>query len=325
MELRLYHLRAIVAISECGSINNAARKLGQSQPALAALLRRLEDRLGVTLFERTPAGAVLTPVGRTLVTRARAVLATMDELTSVTNGSAGGPSGLRIGGQSCPLTAELGGLVDDVLPAAQVQLRVDQDGTGLPELLACGALDIGLLLEPFGRRYELHNSVARRVLVEWEPAFVGMAAGHPLSGHDEVRLADLADADWLDDPLDGSVWPALFRAACAGAGFVPRVRWWTANSAVAYRLVSAGKAVAMIHPTSPVPAEVVLRPLRGDPIGNRVVLLWRRPAAASARRLWPRLAEAYLQSVRARPVYAAWWNEHPDAHPDLPCVGAVNC
>lgn len=310
-------------VAESGSINKAARRLGQSQPALAALLRRMEDRLGVALFERSPNGTTPTPVGRNMVVRARAVLATMDELMNVTDGRSDQQSGLRIGGQSFPLTAELGGLVDDVLPGARVQLRVDQDGTGLPELLACGALDIALLLEPFGRQFEPIDGVERRVLVEWEPGFVGLAADHPLAGQNVVRLADLADADWLDDPLDGSAWPALFRAACATAGFVPRVRWWTASPAVAYRLVSANKAVGMIHPTSPVPAEVVLRPLRGDPIGNRIVLLSRRQVVDPAHQLWPRLVDIYLNLVRARPVYAAWWNDHPDAHPGLPPVATV--
>lgn len=62
-ELNLRQLRAIPLVHTMGSLTSAAEKAGMSQPALTQGLRRLEDRLGVTLFERRPDGVIATDVG----------------------------------------------------------------------------------------------------------------------------------------------------------------------------------------------------------------------------------------------------------------------
>lgn len=53
-------------VSELGSVHRAAAELGVSQPALSKAIRRLETSLGLTLFERTPRGMLLTEAGRVM-------------------------------------------------------------------------------------------------------------------------------------------------------------------------------------------------------------------------------------------------------------------
>jgi LysR family glycine cleavage system transcriptional activator len=57
-------LRAFVAIAEHGRFNRAADALGLTETAVSHQLRKLEDRLGITLIERRREGAVLTDAGR---------------------------------------------------------------------------------------------------------------------------------------------------------------------------------------------------------------------------------------------------------------------
>jgi molybdate transport repressor ModE-like protein len=64
----------LVSVAETGSIGQAARRHGISQPAVSARLRALETALGVTLLERSPRGARLTTSGALVVDWARPAL-----------------------------------------------------------------------------------------------------------------------------------------------------------------------------------------------------------------------------------------------------------
>lgn len=66
-------VRALLAVAETGSTLAAARTLATSQTTVARRIAALEGALGVTLFERLPAGYRLTAVGSALLPEARAL------------------------------------------------------------------------------------------------------------------------------------------------------------------------------------------------------------------------------------------------------------
>src|SRR5947209_1393546 len=73
MELR--HLRYFIAVSEEGSLTNAAeRRLHTAQPSLSRQIRDLETEVGVPLLERHARGIELTPAGRVFLDHARLAL-----------------------------------------------------------------------------------------------------------------------------------------------------------------------------------------------------------------------------------------------------------
>jgi DNA-binding transcriptional LysR family regulator len=63
MSVELRHLRSFVVVAEEGHVGRAAERLFMSQPPLSRQLQQLEQALGMTLFERTPRGVVLTDDG----------------------------------------------------------------------------------------------------------------------------------------------------------------------------------------------------------------------------------------------------------------------
>lgn len=68
-------LKAFVAVAEHRSFTRAAATLNRTQSAVSVQIRRLEERLGTRLFQRTRAGAALTAAGDALLAYARRLLA----------------------------------------------------------------------------------------------------------------------------------------------------------------------------------------------------------------------------------------------------------
>ena len=90
MDFTLDQLRALDAIDRGGSFAAAARELHRVPSAVTYLVRNLETTLGLTLFERTGRGAVLTAEGRHVLEYARDVLARARALESAARDLAGG-------------------------------------------------------------------------------------------------------------------------------------------------------------------------------------------------------------------------------------------
>lgn len=73
-------LKAFLETAETGSLSAAARKLGLTQPTLSRQVAAIEQRMGVTLFERVGKSMALTPTGLDLLEHARAMGAAAEAL-----------------------------------------------------------------------------------------------------------------------------------------------------------------------------------------------------------------------------------------------------
>lgn len=80
MRPTLRQLQYLVAVAETGRFSEAAKRVNVSQPSLSAQVARMEEELGVTLFERATCGALLTPKGADILARARAILRDVEDL-----------------------------------------------------------------------------------------------------------------------------------------------------------------------------------------------------------------------------------------------------
>ena len=76
--IELRHLRYFLAVAEERHFTRAAARLHISQPPLSAQIRQLEQRIGSTLFVRSPGAVSLTAAGEALLQPAYASLAAVD-------------------------------------------------------------------------------------------------------------------------------------------------------------------------------------------------------------------------------------------------------
>ncbi|MFJ9825739.1 LysR family transcriptional regulator [Streptomyces sp. NPDC101160] len=302
MELEVRHLRALCAIADAGSLHKAARQLGVSQPSLTTQLRRIENALGAELFSRGRTGCHPTPLGRSVLSRARPLVDGMAALVTETRAAAartGGPA-LRVGSTaSRALPGWLRRLRRDIAP--EIALRVDVSAHTLLRTVAAGQLDVAFVHEVEGCPLRVPDGLRARVLVEREPQFVSMARDHPAAAHEVVDLADLAHDRWTVDPAVDGEWDGLRRVLTA-AGLDPPVLH--ADYHTAASLIALGEAVAPCQPTSGPRDDMAVRPLRGDPLAVRL-LLFAAPGAPLDRP-YAALAAAYREvALRAAP-YRRW-------------------
>jgi len=104
----LDQLRTFISAVDEGSFSAAARKLHRAQSAVSDLIGRLEDQMGVRLFDRSSRYPVLTLSGTTLLADARGIIAGVDFMKA------------RAKGMSAGLEAELSVVVDVLFPMAAI-------------------------------------------------------------------------------------------------------------------------------------------------------------------------------------------------------------
>ncbi|MGW6290518.1 LysR family transcriptional regulator [Streptomyces sp. NPDC055107] len=318
MQLELRHLEAVLQVAEAGSLGRAAARLGVSQPALSAQLRRIERVAGGELFVRSRSGVEATPLGDFVLSAARRVLGEMDALTAGTRATAPHPA-LRLGCILLVLVDHLFGHLEEELPSVDIDITIEHSATALVRMLGAGQYDAILFGEVGGHEVPIPDGVAVRTLTPKEPAFVRLSASHPLAEQEEIELADLAGETWTMLTDDGDGGPEAMADACRQAGFTPKLRYRIADRRMRWKLIAAERAISLCQPTSPYVEGTVLRPLAGDPVTGRIRLAWNRAAVCEQRatQIYQAAARAYLDSIPTNATFQAWWESRPELHPPL--------
>ncbi|MFF4326634.1 LysR family transcriptional regulator [Streptomyces sp. NPDC048387] len=299
MELEVRHLRALCAIADAGSLHKAARQLGVSQPSLTTQLRRIERALEGELFLRERTGCRPTPFGRTVLGRARPLLAEMAALVAEARAAAHGPR-LRIGSTASRALPGWLRRLHRRSPETETTLVVDVSANALLRMTAAGQLDVAFVHEVEGSPLSVPGGLELRVLMEREPQFVSMCPDHPAARSAVVELQDLAGDRWTVDPSVDGEWDGL-RRVFARAGLSPQVLH--ADYHTAASLIVSGEAVAPCQPTSAAREDMAIRPLRGDPLAVRLLLATRPGEHAEA---YEDLRAAYREAALSAPPYREW-------------------
>lgn len=192
-------LLAVLAIADYGSFVAAAAFLKTSQPALTRTIKRVEDVVGVSLFERSTRRVELTDAGREFVAVAERVLndlrisvSSMRELADQQRGQ------VIVASLMSVATGVLPGILaayHDAKPAIELHLREGLHGAVLDDIRS-GVADLGIT-----DTHELPDTV-QAIPLGSEAFHVVVPRRHRLAGHDEMCLQDLADEPLISFPAD---------------------------------------------------------------------------------------------------------------------------
>ncbi|MEV6768833.1 LysR family transcriptional regulator [Nocardia sp. NPDC051030] len=239
----LRQLEYLVEVIDRGSFTRAAEALFVTQPALSHQIRALERQTGGPLIERLPHGVRATPMGRAMLPHARAALAAACRATAVARQAGELDAGeLEIAAvQSVSF-----GVLPRVLrqwrkhhPGIRIRVFEHRHANELAAAMAAGRADVAIGPQPVGWRGPVRHVCSMD--------FVVVTAGDdPLSAvGDRLRLADLAERDWVHYSPDNGLSEVL-DTSCAAAGFNPRIAMQTDQTAAVPMMSAAGIGVGLV-------------------------------------------------------------------------------
>ena len=197
--LKLRHLRLLVALDQLRHVGKVAEHLSVTQPAVSKALAEIEQAVGLRLFDRSARGTVPTPYGESLVRFARSVLAdferTQDELASMASGAKGRTSVGAMVVATPVLLARAVALLKSRSP--QTTVLIDEgDLAALMPKLRVGELDFIV-----GRLEPAHAGADVEMAALYdEPMVLVARPDHPLCRKRKLGWADLAEQPWVVPP-----------------------------------------------------------------------------------------------------------------------------
>jgi len=305
--MTLTELKYIVAVARERHFGRAAEACFVSQPTLSVAIRKLEDELGVVVFERGGSEVGITPIGERLVAQAQKVLeesANLKEIARQGHDPLSGP--LRVG-----MIYTVGPyLLPRLMPvlidrAPQMPLLLQENFTSrLLELLRQGELDCAVMALPLP-----DSGLVMHALYD-EPFVVAVPRAHRWAARNSVSGAELKEETMLllgsghcfrDQVLEVCPESARFSPSADGIQ-----RTFEGSSLETIRhMVAAGIGVTVL-PAASIPAQVSGAELLHyldfeDPApSRRVVLAWRKsfPRMAAIQELITAIEACNLPGVQ---------------------------
>lgn len=242
--MNLKQIEYALAVADTGSFTRAAERCHVVQSALSHQIARLEDTLGVSLFERSSRRVRLTPAGEAFVLSARPALEATRRIAEDVAAACGEVRGQLSIGEITSLT-ELD-LVDLLARFHGQYPKVDIRWLmAKSELLIADVrerrLDVGFIGVWPGERLE---GVEYRLLAEEELVAV-LPVAHPLAVIEGLSLTHLQDQPLVDFPA-GTGARRQTDEAFAAAGLRHKVQFEVSNIRLVEKFVQRALAVGLV-------------------------------------------------------------------------------
>ncbi len=227
-------------------MSKAALRLHVAQSTLTRQMRSLEGEIGAVLFERSGAGAALTPAGRVFQDGIRPALDQIGRIGLETRRvAAGRQATLRIGYIASAAQRYLNPalrMLRNASPAVKVQLRDQTPGEQIAALRK-GQLDIALI--GFSPALPKNEFFLRKLATV--PAVAVLPDNHFLAQSKRASLRDLGKETFIAIPEeDAPGYNAWVRAVCRKAGLRPRFTESAGSMAHLLAMIAAENLVAIV-------------------------------------------------------------------------------
>ncbi len=278
--MTLTELKYIVAVARIRHFGRAAEACFVSQPTLSVAVRKLEDELGVTLFERNVNEVTPTPVGEQVVAQAQRALEAAEEVRRIASQSKDplvGP--LRLGAIYTIGPYLMPGLIPSLRQRApQMPLLIQENYTlRLADMLRRGELDLVVLSLPFAE-----PGIVTQAVYD-EPFRVVLPADHAWLAQREIPAAWVGEENVLlltsgncfrDQVLQA--FPMLNRSASG----MQKTLEGSSLETIRY-MVASGTGITVLPSTAAdaIPEHnslLATRPFAAPGPSRRVALAWRK-------------------------------------------------
>jgi LysR family transcriptional activator of glutamate synthase operon len=279
--MQLRDLGWLVALAGYEHVTDTAAVLGTNQPTLSRAVARIEQELGMRVFERSPVGVHTTPNGELVVAAARDIMARYEQLLADLRVVLDPDAGVvRLAFLDSIATS----LVPRVLrsfhaEAPRVRVMLSQEPAHeMVRDLDTGAVDLAITSVRSTGAYGWHPLQQERLVLIVPPT-------HRLARRKRVSLQELAEEELVTTPV-GFGFRSLVDGLLRDAGVVPAVSFESQDLATIEGLVAAGLGVAIVPEQFAGQSGTVGLAITADAAKRTIGLTWRtdRPAPAPAER-----------------------------------------
>ena len=276
--MTLQELRYVVALADAGHFGHAAEACFVSQSTLSTQIKKLEDYLGIVLFDRSLKSVTLTPAGHDIVDSARRIIEEANRICELSR-QIKDPMARSIHLGVIPTLGpyylpHVLPLIHEHFPKLRLLLREEMT----PHLLAHlteGKLDAGLLALPL----PTDDPAMETIELFSEPFLAAVPADHPLAAAEEVHIDELVNAG-LFLLEDGHCLRNQALEACGLEGLDNEEIRATSLETLR-QMVGMGLGVTLIPALAgmqshDIGTRVALRPLASPGASRTIGLVWRR-------------------------------------------------
>lgn len=271
---QLLEIRYFVAAAENGSLRQAAEVLGVGQSCVSRSIMRLEDKLGVSLLERSNTGVRLTNAGRRYLEEVQPALRQLDQAQRAAH-SAGRAEGGNV--QIGVLTSLAGGFLRKLIIAYQQEypkVRIDiHDGGRDEHIAALRVRELDIVFVP-GQCASRNCEYAEL----WsEPLHIALPKGHRLAERRTLEWSDVSDEKFITSKMaPGPEFHDCLLQRLASLSIQVEIDSRCVGFETLMNLVSLGHGLtvttsAWSHVSLP---DLVLRPLMGKDDVLRFKAIW---------------------------------------------------
>ena len=209
------HIRAFYAVAKEGTVSQAARRLGVSQPTLSQQIKALEERYQTHLFERSRRRLMLTETGKHLFSLSQRLMATAQEIDEAFEQAVSLETGsLRIAADGPAHAASLLAEFRTRYPHPSVAIQIGNARDVLEQVLAA-QVDVAVVVDPPAIPGLHYLPLAP------DPLEFVLPRGHRLAGLKQIPFPEVAN-ETLIIRENRSRTRALLLAALESEGVEPR-------------------------------------------------------------------------------------------------------
>ena len=297
MTINLRDLEYLVAVDEERHFHRAAERCFVSQPTLSGQLKKLEERLGIQLIERSTRQVVMTDAGKAVVAQARRVLAAAKGIREIAESFHDPMAGELQLGLIPTVAPYLLPLIMPPLKKAFPRLKLwlhEQQTAVLLERLRNAELDVVILALPVPATEEFSEIDLFR-----EPFWMALPKGDSLLDKGEASLSDLNEREVMLLE-EGHCLREHALDVCLTAGAIEHSAFHATSLETLRHMVGEGMGITLI-PELAVPKRrskqdaVQYLPFGSPPPSRRIGVLYRKGSYREAS--FTALAETIQESV----------------------------
>lgn len=277
MELR--QLRYFVTVAQLGSLSAAAQALHLAEPPLSVQIKNLEQEIRFLLFIRSNKGMVLTPQGKVFLTKAKFLLAQLDQLVPPHDAMETNPIHIATIPSYAAVLADAMQILWGESPNIEVNIY-ESSTARVFDLVEEGIADLGI-----ARLSEVRKGVQVQPLFA-DPFCAFMQQTHVLASHAVILPRDLEEEPLyvIRNSLESNEFSQITRLF-NDYHVVPRITCFAESASTVLRFAERGPGVALI----PIMAQMFCSPnvvavlfgTQSQRVNATVALAWRQSQTLS--------------------------------------------